>query len=84
MRYGRLMRCLGGVCRQKYQNEGGPDFARCFALVSGAARRLQFDPRNEFSGDAVIERIVELVEQRCALTIRRLIEPAAGCAEVGE
>ena len=52
--------------------------------LPATARKLQSDPRNEFSGDAVVERIAELIEQRCALTIRRLTEPAAGSAEVGE
>ena len=33
---------------------------------------------------AVIERIVDLIEQRCALTICRLTAPAAGSAEIGE
>ena len=52
--------------------------------LPATARKLQSDPRYEFSGDAVVERIAELIEQRCALTIRRLTEPAAGSAEVGE
>ena len=52
--------------------------------LPATARKLQTDPLHEFSGDAVIERIVFLIEQRCALTIRRLTEPAAGSGEVGE
>ncbi len=47
------------------------------------ARQLQSDPRHEFSGDAVIERIVDLVERRCALTIRRLTDRAAARGEIG-
>ncbi len=41
------------------------------------ARKLQSDPGQGFAGNAVVERINTLVEQRCALTIRRLTEPAA-------
>lgn len=46
--------------------------------LPATARKLQSDARHEFSGDVVIERIVDLIEQRCALTIRRLSEAAAG------
>ena len=42
-----------------------------------AARRLQSDPGLGFTGNAVVERINALIEQRCALTIRRLTDPAA-------
>jgi hypothetical protein len=42
-----------------------------------AARKLQAVPAHHFADNAVVERIVTLVEQRCALTIRRLTEPAA-------
>ena len=52
--------------------------------LPATARKLLSDPRYEFSGDAVIERIAELIEQRCALTIRRLTDSAAGSAEVDE
>ncbi len=45
--------------------------------LSPAARKLQFNPRYGFAGHAVIERIVALIEQRCALTVRRLSAPAA-------
>jgi len=41
------------------------------------ARKLQSDPGQVFAGNAVIERIVTLIEQRCALTIRRLSGSAA-------
>ncbi len=41
------------------------------------ARKLQADPAHGFTGNAVVERIITLIEQRCALTIRRLIDPAA-------
>jgi len=40
------------------------------------ARELQSAHRQRFAGNAVIERIIALIEQRCALTIRRLTEPA--------
>ncbi|NQW93055.1 MAG: type II toxin-antitoxin system HipA family toxin, partial [Polaromonas sp.] len=36
------------------------------------ARKLQSDPERGFAGNAVIERILALIEQRCGLTIRRL------------
>ena len=36
------------------------------------ARKLQSDPDRGFAGNAVVERIAALIEQRCALTIRRL------------
>lgn len=37
-----------------------------------AARRLQLNPRQGFAGNSVVERIVGLIEQRCARTISRL------------
>jgi serine/threonine-protein kinase HipA len=40
------------------------------------ARKLQSDPGSGFTGNAVVEKIMALIEQRCALTIRRLTEPA--------
>lgn len=42
-----------------------------------SARKLESDPGRGFSGNAVVERIIALIEQRCALTIRRLTDPAA-------
>ncbi len=41
------------------------------------ARELQSASGHSFAGNAVIERIIALIEQRCALTIRRLTDPAA-------
>jgi serine/threonine-protein kinase HipA len=41
------------------------------------ARELQSAPGFSFAGNAVVERIIALIEQRCALTIRRLTDPAA-------
>ena len=41
------------------------------------ARMLHSDPSQSFAGRAVVERIIALTEQRCALTIRRLTDPAA-------
>lgn len=46
-------------------------------LLPPTARKLQSDPACGFVGNAVVERIIALIEQRCALTIRRLVEPAA-------
>jgi serine/threonine-protein kinase HipA len=42
-----------------------------------SARKLQSAPERGFEGNAVVERIITLIEQRCALTIRRLTNPAA-------
>lgn len=39
------------------------------------ARKIQSDPGRGFAGNAVVERITALIEQRCALTIRRLTTP---------
>ncbi|MEO8418058.1 MAG: type II toxin-antitoxin system HipA family toxin [Methylophilaceae bacterium] len=41
------------------------------------ARRLQSDTEYGFSGNEVVEQIIALIEQRCALTIRRLTDSAA-------
>ncbi len=41
------------------------------------ARKLQSDPTNRFVHNVVVERIIALIEQRCALTIRRLTDSAA-------
>ncbi|WP_202930693.1 hypothetical protein [Fluviibacter phosphoraccumulans] len=42
--------------------------------LPSAARKLQADPVRCFAGNALVERIVRLIEQRCALTITRLHE----------
>jgi serine/threonine-protein kinase HipA len=42
-------------------------------LLPPTARKLQSDPEQGFSRSVVVERINDLIEQRCALTIRRLI-----------
>ena len=46
------------------------------------ARKLQSSPGQGFAGSRVVERILALIEQRCALTIRRLSEPAANAEDV--
>jgi len=46
------------------------------SLPSGA-RKLQADPENGFMGNAVVERIIALIDHRCALTVRRLTDTAA-------
>ncbi|WP_219652947.1 hypothetical protein [Pseudomonas sp. MAG002Y] len=46
-------------------------------LLPATARKLQFDPGQSFAGNVVVEQINTLIEQRCALTIRRLTDPAA-------
>lgn len=46
-------------------------------LLPSTARKLQSTPGLGFAGNAVVEQINALIEQRCALTIRRLSESAA-------
>ncbi|MEO7934976.1 MAG: type II toxin-antitoxin system HipA family toxin [Dokdonella sp.] len=41
------------------------------------ARSLQSDPKSGFADSPLIEKIIALIEQRCALTIRRLIGPTS-------
>jgi len=45
-------------------------------LLPTTARKLQLAPERGFVGNAVVEQINTLIEQRCALTIRRLNDPA--------
>ena len=45
-------------------------------LLPTTARKLQLAPERGFVGNAVVEQINTLIEQRCALTIRRLNNPA--------
>jgi len=46
-------------------------------LLPATAHKLQSDPGHSFAGNALVEQINTLIEQRCALTIRRLTDPAA-------
>lgn len=39
------------------------------------ARKLQSDPEHGFAGNALVERIIAVIDQRCDLTIRRLTRP---------
>lgn len=48
------------------------------------ARMLHSDPNQSFAGRAVVGRIIALIEQRCALTIRRLTDPAADAEAAAE
>ncbi len=50
-------------------------------LLPGAARQLLADPVQGFAGQALVTRIITLIEQRCALTVRRLMVSDAGGAE---
>ena len=50
------------------------ELAKSLPLV---ARKLQSDPGRGFADNPVVERIIALIEQRCALTVRRLTDPAA-------
>jgi serine/threonine-protein kinase HipA len=52
--------------------------------LPATARKLQSDPVHSFGGNAVVEKINILIEQRCALTIRRLTDPAAENDAVAE
>jgi len=45
--------------------------------LPSTARELQSAPEHNFSGNTVVEQINALIEQRCALTIRRLTDPTA-------
>ncbi len=45
--------------------------------LPATAHKLQSAPGHDFAGNAVVERIIALIEQRCALTIRRLTAPSA-------
>jgi serine/threonine-protein kinase HipA len=46
--------------------------------MPSTARELQSDPKRVFTDHGVVEEIVTLIEQRCALTLRRLRASAAG------
>jgi serine/threonine-protein kinase HipA len=48
------------------------------------ARKLQTDPGPGFAGHALVEQIITLIEQRCALTIQRLTDPGADIEAAGE
>ena len=48
--------------------------------LPATARKLQSSPEHGFAGNAVVERINALIEQRCALTVRRLTAPANDAA----
>ncbi|MDN4573805.1 toxin HipA [Pandoraea cepalis] len=48
------------------------------------ARKLQSAPGLGFADNAVVERINALIEHRCALTIRRLGDPAAESEQIVE
>ena len=48
------------------------------------ARKLQTHPGPGFAGHALVEQIITLIEQRCALTIRRLTDPGADIEASGE
>jgi serine/threonine-protein kinase HipA len=43
-------------------------------LLPATARKIQSDPKHVFAGNAVVEKVITMIEQRCALTIRRLTE----------
>ena len=53
-------------------------------LLPPTAHKLQSVPEHGFVGNAVVERITKLIDQRCALTIRRLTDTAAGDEVPGE
>ena len=46
--------------------------------VPTTARKLESEPGRRFTGNALVGQIIELLEQHCAPTIRRLTDPSAG------
>lgn len=44
-------------------------------LLPLKARQLQVDPEKGFADHLLVEQIIALIEQRCALTIKRLTVP---------
>lgn len=52
--------------------------------LPAAARKLQSDPERGFVGHNVVEQISTVIEQRCALTIRRLTDLATDNGEIAE
>ncbi len=50
------------------------ELARSLPLT---ARKLQADPQSGFTGHPIVEQILLLIEERCTLTIRRLMSPVA-------
>jgi serine/threonine-protein kinase HipA len=47
-----------------------------------AARKLQADETRGFARHALVEQITALIEQRCALTVKRLSETGLNKASV--
>jgi serine/threonine-protein kinase HipA len=52
--------------------------------LPATARTLQSERGQVFAGNAVVEQINILIEQRCALTIRRLTEPGTDTSHAAE
>ena len=46
-------------------------------VLPATARKLQSGAGQGFAGNPVVEQINSLIEQRCALTLRRLTDPGA-------
>jgi serine/threonine-protein kinase HipA len=64
-----------------------PAKRRILALAKSlppTALELRSDSGHGFAGNTVAERIIALIEQRCALTIRRLTDPTADSAAATE
>jgi serine/threonine-protein kinase HipA len=49
-----------------------------------AARKLALEPGSEFAGHSLVGQIVDLIEQRAVLTIRRLTERAVDVGLSGD
>ena len=49
-----------------------PTVARVLQHNSQAQKNTPYDPLQDFSSAPIVEQIVQLIEQRCALTLRRL------------
>ena len=60
------------------------ELAQSLPHAARELRELRSAPELGFSGNAIIEQIVALIEQRCALTIRRLTAPTADSEDVAE
>jgi serine/threonine-protein kinase HipA len=57
------------------------DWAKSLPVI---ARQLQADPNKGFAQHNLVEQIIVLIEQRCALTIQRLTTAEAQDAEPSE
>jgi len=57
------------------------ELAKSLPLI---ARQLQADPKKGFAQQTLVEQIIALIEERCALTIQRLTAPEEQEAETAD